>query len=189
MFTHIHPRLNHCVRADWFFRPPLTQREHPRRGEPEEEDEDEERAPGVFVQQHLEHEAEGEVDVVERTNAPVGGAEQHFAVQQDGPVHQVQAEEHQHGQEELQVHVGVASAVRNAGRRRGGVGGGGVGRVSGVQVRANGVDDADQQLQRDYQNPLAGHGNAPVHLVVVDDEQLRDERLKRRFSGWKHGDG
>lgn len=186
----MHPRLNRCVHANRFFRPPLTQREHPRRGEPEEEDEDEQRAPRVLVHQHLEHEAEGEVDVVERADAPVGGAEQHFAVQQDGPVHQVQAEEHQHGQEELHVHVGVAPAGRNAGRRRpGGVGGGGVGRVSGVQVRANGVDDAHQQLQRDDQNPLAGHGDAPVHLVVVDDEQLRDERRKRRFSGWKDGDG
>lgn len=75
MFTHIHPHLNHCIHADLFFRPPFTQREHPRCGEPEEEDEDEQRAPRVFVQQHLEHEAEGEVDVVERTNAPVGGAE------------------------------------------------------------------------------------------------------------------
>lgn len=140
---HTHTRLNCRVRADLFFCPPLTQCEHPRCGEPEEEDEDEQRAAGVFVHQHLEHEAEGEVDVVERADAPVGGAEQHFAVQQDGPVHQVQAEEHQHGQEELHVHVAVASAVRNAGRRRGGVGGGGVGWVSGVQVRANRVDDAD----------------------------------------------
>lgn len=98
-----------------FFLPPLTQRQHPRRREPEEEDEDEKRAPRVLVHQHLEHEAEGEVDVVERADAPVGGAEQHFTVQQDGPVHQVQAEEHQHGQEELHIHVGAAFAVGNAG--------------------------------------------------------------------------
>lgn len=75
---------------------PLTQSKHPGRSEPEEEDEDQQRACWVFVHQYLENKAEGEVDVVERADAPVGGAQQHFAVQQDGSVHQVQAEEHQH---------------------------------------------------------------------------------------------
>lgn len=75
---------------------PLTQSKHPRRCEPEAEDEDQQRAPRIFVHQYLENKAEGEVDVVERADAPVGGAQQHFAVQQDGSVHQVQAEEHQH---------------------------------------------------------------------------------------------
>ena len=43
-----------------------------------------------------------------------------------------------------------------------------------LPVRANGMDDADYQLQRDHQNPLAGDGYAPVHLVVVNDKQLKD---------------
>lgn len=96
---------------------PLAQSEHPGRREPEAEDEDEQGAPRVFVHQHLEDKAKGEVDVVERADAPVGGAEQHFAVQQDGPVHQVQAEEHEHGQQQLHVHEGLALVVGNAGRR------------------------------------------------------------------------
>lgn len=41
-------------------------------------------------------------------------------------------------------------------------------------VCANGMDDTDYQLQSDHKNPLAGHGNAPIHLVVVNDEQLED---------------
>lgn len=151
---------------------PLAQREHPRGGEPEEEDKDEQRAARVFVHQHLEDEAKGEVDVVERADAPVGGAEQHFAVQQDGSVHQVQAQEHQHGQEKLHVHEGLASVPGNAGWRRRGGGEVGVGEAD-VPVRSNGMDDTDDQLQRDHKNPLGGHGDAPVHLVVVDDEQLR----------------
>lgn len=75
---------------------PLTQRKHPGSCEPEEEDEGQQRARRVFVHQYLENKAKGEVDVVERADAPVGGAQQHFAVQEDGSVHQVQAEEHQH---------------------------------------------------------------------------------------------
>lgn len=68
---------------------PLTQSKHPRRSEPEEEDEGQQRPCRVFVHQYLENKAEGEVDVVERADAPVGGAQQHFAMQQDGSVHQV----------------------------------------------------------------------------------------------------
>lgn len=79
-----------------FFCLPLTQGKHPGCSEPEEEDDDQQCAPRVLVHQYLENKAKGEVDVVERADAPVGGAEQHFAVQQDGSVHQVQAEEHQH---------------------------------------------------------------------------------------------
>lgn len=44
---------------------PLTQSKHPGSSEPEEEDEDKQRAPRVFVHQYLENEAKGEVDVVE----------------------------------------------------------------------------------------------------------------------------
>lgn len=79
-----------------FFSLPLTQSKHPGRRDPEEEDEDQQRACRVFVHEYLENKAKGEVDVIERADAPVGGAQQHFAVQQDGSVHQVQAEEHQH---------------------------------------------------------------------------------------------
>lgn len=63
---------------------PLTQSQHPGRSQPEEEDEGQQRARRVFVHQYLEYEAETEVYVVERADAPVGGAQQHFAVQQDG---------------------------------------------------------------------------------------------------------
>lgn len=68
---------------------PLTQSKHPGCSEPEEEDEDQQRARRVFVHQYLENKAEGEVDIVEGADAPVGGTQQHFAVQQDGSVHQV----------------------------------------------------------------------------------------------------
>ena len=85
---------------------PLTQRKHPGRSEPEEEDEDQQRASRVLVHQDLENKAEGEVDVVERADAPVGGTQQHFAVQQDGSVHQVQTQEHQHWQQQLHVQQG-----------------------------------------------------------------------------------
>lgn len=74
----------------------FTQSEHPGSSDPEEADEDQQRACRVFVHQYLEYKAEGEVDVVEGADAPVGGAQQDFAVQQDGSVHPVQAEEHQH---------------------------------------------------------------------------------------------
>lgn len=40
-----------------------------------------------------------------------------------------------------------------------------------LPVCANRMDDTDRQLQNDHKNPLAGHGNAPVYLVVVNDEQ------------------
>lgn len=43
-----------------------------------------------------------------------------------------------------------------------------------LPVCANWMDDTDYQLQSDHKNPLAGHGNPPVHLVVVNDEQLKD---------------
>lgn len=75
---------------------PLTQSKHPGCSEPEEKDEDQQCASRVLVHQYLENKAKGEVDVVEWADAPVGGAEQHFAVQQHSSVHQVQAEEHQH---------------------------------------------------------------------------------------------
>lgn len=95
-------------------------------------------------------------------------------MEQDGSVHQVQAQEHQHGQEKLHVHEDLVSMPGNAGWRRRGGGGGGVGvGEANVPVCANGMDDTDNQLQRDHKNPLGGHGDAPVHLVVVDDEQLR----------------
>lgn len=45
-----------------------------------------------------------------------------------------------------------------------------------LPVCANGMDDTDYQLQSDHENPLPGHGNAPIHLVVVNDEQLKDGR-------------
>lgn len=148
---------------------PLTQSKHPGSSEPEEEDEDKQRAPRVFVHQYLEYEAKGEVDVVEWADAPVGGAEEHFAVQQDGSVHQVKAEEHQHGQQQLQVHEGFASVVGSTeGRweRR-------VDVLAHLPVCPDRVDDTDYELQGDHQDPLAGHGDTPVNLVVVNDEQLK----------------
>lgn len=123
-----------CVSAS-----PLTQGEHPGCSEPEEQDEDQQSAPWVLVHQYLENKAEGEVDVVERADAPVGGAKQHFAVQQDGPVHQVQAEEHQHWQQQLYVHQGLAMVDGDTGWFWGG-------RVdvdAHLPVRANGMDDTD----------------------------------------------
>lgn len=148
---------------------PLAQSEHPGRSEPEEEDEDEQRASWVFVHQHLENEAKGEVDVVERADAPVGGAEEHFAVQQDGSVHQVEAEEHQHAHQELQVHEGFTSGVGNTECRRGR----GVDVLAHLPVCPDRVDDTDYELQGDHQDPLTGHGDTPVHLVVVNHEQLK----------------
>lgn len=145
---------------------PLTQSKHPGSSEPEEEDEDEQRAPRVFVHQYLENEAKGEVDVVEWANAPVGGAEEHFAVQQDGSVHQVKAKEHQHGQQQLQVHESFASVVGNTE----GHWGRWVDVPAHLPVRSDGVDDTDYELQGDHQDPLAGHGDTPVHLVVLNDE-------------------
>lgn len=70
-----------------FFTVPLTQSKHPGRNEPEEEDDAQQCTCRVFVHQYLEDEAEGKIDVVQWTNAPVGGAQQYFAVQQDGSVH------------------------------------------------------------------------------------------------------
>lgn len=148
---------------------PLAQSKHPGSSEPEEEDKDEQRASWVFVHQYLENEAKGEVDVVERADAPVGGAEEHFAVQQDGSVHQVKAEEHQHAQQQLQVHEGFASVVGNTER----CGGRRVDVPAHLPVSSDGVDDTDYELQGDHQDPLAGHGDTPVHLVVVNDEQLK----------------
>lgn len=45
-----------------------------------------------------------------------------------------------------------------------------------LPVCANGVDGTDYQLQSDHKNPLAGHCNSPIDLVVVNDEQLKDGR-------------
>lgn len=76
--------------------PSLTQSKHPGRSKPEEQDEDQQCARWVLVHQYLENKAKGEVDIVEGAYAPVGGAQQHFAVQQNGSVHQVEPQEHQH---------------------------------------------------------------------------------------------
>lgn len=85
-------------------------------------------------------------------------------------MHQVKAEEHQHGEQQLQVHEGFASVVgRTEGRwgRR-------VDVLAHLPVCPDRVDDTDYELQGDDQDPLAGHGNTPVHLVVVNDEQLEN---------------
>lgn len=148
---------------------PLAQTKHPGSSEPEDDDKDEQRASRVFVHQYLQNEAKSEVDVVEWADAPVGGAEEHFAVQQDGSVHQVKAEEHQHGQQQLQVHEGFGSVAGNTEGRWGGR----VDVLAHLQVCPHGVDDTDYELQGDHQDPLAGHGDTPVHLVVVNDEQLK----------------
>lgn len=155
---------------------PLTQCKHPGRTEPEEEDEEQQRAPWVFVHQYLEDKAEGEVDVVEWADGPVGGAQQHFAVQQDGPAHQVQAEEHEHGQDQLHVHQYAALVAGKTQRhqRRG------VGVTAHLPVCANRLDDTDRQLQSDQKNPPPGQGNAPVHLVIVDDEKLKNRGEQER---------
>jgi len=43
-----------------------------------------------------------------------------------------------------------------------------------LPVCAHRMDDTDQQLQSDHKNPVAAHGNTPVHLFVVNDKQLKD---------------
>lgn len=99
-------------------------------------------------------------------------------MQQDGSVHQVKAEEHQHGQQQLQVHEGFASGVGDTegcwGRR--------VGVLAHLPVSPDGVDDTDHELQGDHQDPLAGHGDTPVHLVVVNDEQLKKKMIQEEES-------
>ncbi len=65
---------------------------------------------------------------------------------------------------------------------------------SHLPVCAHRMDDTDQQLQSDHKNPMAGHGDTPVHLVVVNDEQLKrkmeeeskdNEREKKNMiHGW-----
>lgn len=89
-------------------------------------------------------------------------------MQQDGPVHQVQAEEHQHRQQQLDVQQGLAVAGGHTERSRGG----GVRIQAGSPVCANRMDGADQQLHSDHEDPVAGHGNTPVHMVVVHNKQL-----------------
>lgn len=125
----------------------------------------------MLVHQHLENEAEGKVDAVEWANAPVGGAQQHFAVQQDGSVHQVQTEEHQHRQQQVHVQQGLAVVAGNTEW----VWGRGVKMESHFPIGANRMYGTDQELQSDHKNSVAGHGNTPVHLAVVDDKQLKDE--------------
>lgn len=48
-----------------------------------------------------------------------------------------------------------------------------------LPVCANRVDDTDYQLQGDHKNPLTGHGNTPVHLVVINNEELGDTEEDR----------
>ncbi len=50
----------------------------------------------------------------------------------------------------------------------------------GPQVDSHGMDCADNELQGDAKHPVTGHGNAPVHLVVVNDEKLEERKEKQR---------
>lgn len=134
----------------------------------------------MFVHQYLKDKAKGEVDVVKRANAPVGGAQEHFAVQQDGSVNQVEAQEHEHGQQQLHVQQGLIVVTGNTERS----GGGGVGVEVHLPVRANWMDDTNQQLQGDHKNPVTCYSYSPVHLLVINDEQLEGGTDRER-NWWK----
>lgn len=56
------------------------------------------------------------------------------------------------------------------------------------QVDGHGMDGTDHELQGDAKHPVAGHGNAPVHLVVVNDEKLEKRKEKQRQDVYQQED-
>lgn len=48
------------------------------------------------------------------------------------------------------------------------------------QVDGHRMDSTDNELQGDAKHSVTGHGNPPVHLVVVNDEKLEERKEKQR---------
>lgn len=44
------------------------------------------------------------------------------------------------------------------------------------------MDGADQQLQGDHKDPVAGHGNPPVHLVMVVNDKEPDVFIMESYN-------
>lgn len=103
--------------------------------------------------------AKGGADLVERPDAPGGGVGEEAAVQHHGPRHQVEAQEHGQGQDDLQLRL----RQRHAGRALLEV------RQQPHRVR---VDGRHGQLQGDEGQAVGCHGDAPVLGPDVVDVEL-----------------
>ncbi len=97
-------------------------------------------------------------------------------------MHKIQSQEHEGRQQKLHIQHDV---FVTGGQAEGG--GGILLRLLpesvlhiGPQVDSHRVDSADNELQGDAKHPVTGHGNAPVHLVVVNDEKLEERKEKQR---------
>lgn len=82
---------------------------------------------------------------------------------------QVQTQEHEHRQQQLHVQQALVMVTGNTERS----GGGGIGVEVHLPIRPYWMDDTDQQLQGDHKNPLTCYSYSPVHLFVINDEQLK----------------
>lgn len=80
---------------------------------------------------------------------------------------EVESEEHGHGEHHIQVSL----------RLRGDVGERKSSAPHKLEVSRHWVHSWDQQLQRNQQYSLHGHGNAPVVCAIINDKQL-EERNK-----------
>ena len=87
-------------------------------------------------------------------------------MQQRHAANQVEAQEHGHGEQDVQVGV----------RLRGRVAEDQAGRPGEDVAAGDGVHGAHHQLQGHEEDPLAGHGDAPVIRPVVHHEELDPER-------------
>lgn len=106
-------------------------------------------------------------DLVESPYAPGGGIGEQLAMEEHYTGDEVESEEHGHRKNHVQVSL----------RLRGDVGECKSSAPHKFEVSRHWVHSWDQQLQRDQQYSLHGHGDAPVVCAIIDDEQL-EERNK-----------
>lgn len=147
---------------------PLTDTHGPRCDDPAGHAEDQQNRTRADGHQRLHHEAGVKADFVERPDAAGRSVGEELAVEQHHPADQVEAQEHRHGEED--VNVGVGSGPRVA-----------AGQTSGPAEDAlarDRVDGADEELQEDKENPLKGHSYPPVVCSVVHHEELEERQEK-----------
>lgn len=145
---------------------PLGHRQHPGGGEPEAKREAEQQAAWVRGHVQLGHEPVAEADLVEGADAAVRRVEQYAAVQEHGPGHEVEAQQHGQGQQRLPLAQEARPGLRRDPR----------GPRTLRTRRAphwRRVQPAHRQLQQDLRRLPPGQRHAPVPEPVVRHEQLR----------------
>lgn len=107
-------------------------------------------------------------DLVKCPYTAGGGISEELAVQQHDSGDEVESKEHGYRKHHVQIRL----------RLRGSIGEGEPRPPHEFEVTRHRMNRRNDQLQRNEQHPLYGHGDPPVIRTIVNDKELRGRRIE-----------